>query len=146
MLHARFKGTLRILSNTKNMSLIFLILFFTIAALPPQLGAYDAKMLVEGAPGSYKISIDLNESITDLTNKTFVLVTIQDGNYYFVEKRIPAPLQSPLYSIPITKVKMAKIIQIGDNKITSTPFNRTSVIEQIILDGLNLSKKVQKLI
>ncbi len=87
-------------------------LFYINASIFNEIGAYDAIKLIEGAPGSYEIKLDLNESSTELSNNTLILVAQQDGNYYMVEKHKPAPPQSFLYVVPMDKIKMAKIIRI----------------------------------
>jgi hypothetical protein len=103
---------------------VFTIFIFT-ATAPSLLASYNAKMLVEGQAGNYEIKLDLNDSIMNLPNTTFILISVQDGNYYMVEKCIPAPQVNPVYAVPINKINAAKITRINSsNQITYLQIDR----------------------
>lgn len=113
------------LKDFDNLRTILLILLMLNAFAPGLLASYDAKMLVEGYIGSYEVKLDLNESIINLSNKVFILVTIQEGNYYLVEKCVPAPQVSPVYAVPLNKVNVAKITRINSsNQSIRSQFGR----------------------
>lgn len=92
-------------------AILFIILFCNIYLIG-QIGMCDAIRLIEGAPGSYEIKLDQIDPTFNLSNKTLILVMQHEGNYYFVEKQTTAPLQSPVFSIPINRIKIVEINRI----------------------------------
>jgi len=130
----RFFQKIKPMFEDRDNMIVLITLFFLLNSFfPSQLAWHDATALVEGHAGSREINFDLNESIMNLSkNNTFILIAIQDGNYYFVEKCIPAPLVSPVYAVPINKVNAVKITntESKNQSIFSLPsFHFPSIID-----------------
>jgi hypothetical protein len=95
--------------------LLILFIYLLSSGLTILIANHDAKNLIEGAPGNYQLELIMNDSGSDFSNETLILFTVQDGNYYFVEKHVPAPILSPMYAVPINKVERANITRIVNN-------------------------------
>ena len=94
------------------LAILLSIIFYFNFGIINDLGNYDARRLVEGCSGSYEIKMNLDNSSLNLINNTYMLVMQYEGSYYLVEKKKPAPPQSSLYIVPLSKIRDAKITRI----------------------------------
>lgn len=105
-------------------SFIFLLIILIVSlnlGLTHEIASYDARNLIEGAPGNYELKLIMNDSRIDLSNKTLILFLVQEGNYYFVERHVPAPTLSSIYAVPVNKVEKAEITRIVDSPNSIVP-------------------------
>lgn len=97
------------------------------SSLIVNMGSYDAQRIIEGDIGTYQVKLNMDSQVDNSLNKTLILVMLQEGNYFLVEKQKPAPLISPLYIISANKVESATINLTANQNL----FNNVFIYESI---------------
>jgi len=92
--------------------LVVIIILFCNIFIFSLIGDHDATGLIEGKQGGYEITFNSNDSADPSLDKTYMLVMVREGNYYFTEKSVPAPSKSTLYAMSVNKAEMVKINKI----------------------------------
>jgi hypothetical protein len=114
-----------------------LILIFTLA-LPYYLGINSAENLIKGSESNQEIRVEFKEK-TDLSNKTFILITQSNNNYYLVERNQSAPKTEELHIIPNDQIKR---ISIKNNEKEKNTYYNCSILRESHIFFNNLFKMI----
>ncbi len=74
------------------------------------LGDMEARDLIKGKVDRQEIQVVLKDKMnTQLQDKTFIFVMLQDNKYYILDKNETALQYPKLYIVPIDEVEMATV-------------------------------------
>jgi len=117
-----FSGLIKILSFAAIIANFFYNLIYFI---PATIGFYAAEDLIRGKVDHLEIDITLKDiNSTNLLNKTLILITQCNSNYYLIEKCDPIPNNTSqlLYIIPENQMQIAALTKMHVEQPASGEF------------------------